>query len=202
MKTATLQAHLTAAKELLERTVADDEPFFPSVLVLRDGILIAQIMPPTPPEGGDPGLTVQRVAQLAADGYGADEVVIVMDTYQCIGEAVGKHPITGQGYVSGDLENLATQHDGIAKGWVTDALTVLVTPRDPAAEAAMWALPYLRQTDRTVTWGDPDEEIRGRLTHLYEPTPMDGRKPDLIATQLLSSIGCTVALAMYEDNRS
>lgn len=204
MKTATLQAHLAAAKELLTKTTQEDEPFFPAILVMRDGILVAQVIP-RPVMGGDPGGTIQRTAQLCADGFGADEIVIIADTYMHCGElaSAGTNPVTGQPWAMGDLENLVTHHDGIAKGWVTEALSVLVVPRGEQSRA-LWTLPYFREPDgKTLTWGDPQDESAegGRLTHVYGQSPLP-KMPDRTVTAMLASVGCAVALAVYEDNRS
>jgi len=203
MKTATLQAHLAAAKELLIKATREDEPFYPAILVMRRGLLVAQVIP-RPVIGGDPGATIQRTAQLCADGYGADEIVIIVDTYMHCGEQTssGTNPVTGQPWAMGDLENLVTEHDGIAKGWVTEALSVLVVPRGEQRRT-LWTLPYFREPDGTLTWGDGQDESAegGRLTHLYGQSPLP-QMPDRTVTTMRASVGCAVALAVYEDNRS
>lgn len=196
MNTTQMSAHLTSARASLETTVADDREFAPMIVVMRGGLMIAQVLP----QGGAGGM-IQRVAQLCAEGFGADEILLVMDSYLVTGDGIS--PLTGQEWGTGEMEFAVQHHDALAKGWVTECLTVLAVPREGAF--AGWSLPYFREADRSVTWGDPSDiaEGEGRLTRLYESTPLGGRQlPDREMAAVLAGLGAVVMLAEYEDNRS
>lgn len=196
MNTEVLSAHLTSARTTLADSVRDGRQFAPMIIVVRGGLMIAQVLPPT----GDGG-TIQRIAQLCAEGFRADEILLVIDTYLATGHGT-INPITGREYGPDEMADVAVNHDGLAKGWVTECLTVLAVSREGTQTG--WSLPYFREADRTVTWGDPKnmDDLAGRLTRLYESTPLGGHLEDREMAFLLAGLEAVVMLAEYEDNRS
>lgn len=196
MNTELLSAHLTSARDTLEASVRDGREFAPMIIVVRDGLMIARVLPPT----GDGG-TIQRIAQLCVEGFRADEILLVIDSYLATGDGT-INPVTGREYAHDEMADVATNHDGLAKGWVTECLTVLAVPR--AGTQTGWSLPYFREADRSVTWGDPKnmDAVAGRLTDLYESTPLGGHLEDREMAFLLAGLEAVVMLAEYEDNRS
>lgn len=99
------------------------------------------------------------VAHLMAGGYGADVLAFVTDTYTTTHRV---NPLTGREWEANDMDTLAREHDGIAKGWVSDAMMAHVINR--AGDQAVTSMPY-RIVDGEHVWGEvsrllPDDEGR------------------------------------------
>lgn len=202
MQEKEFQGHVTAAKTTLEHTAAQGRNFAPMVMVIRDGRMVAQIIP-----GEGDGAIVAKTARVAAASFGADELLLVNDTYMADGPD-RLNPVTGREWQHGDMEDLVHNHDGIAKGWVTEALMVLVTGRDQPDHMA--SLPYVRHPDGTVTWSPDGHDLvdgrggqehipGGRFTGLFDGLTLDMRVPDPIAALVLGRMDAMVALAFFED---
>jgi hypothetical protein len=149
------------------------------------------------PPSGD-GTTIMRIGQLAAEGYRADAMIVCMDTYTA-GEMM--NPYTMKPWVRGDMEYLATHHDGIARGWVRDALMVLFVRRD--GTPSMYTMAYKR-TETGVEWlsdkprggGEEDDwHAAGPMTTMMEPLGVFSgleSPSDHLVGRFLSKIGATV----------
>lgn len=204
------QSHIDHAREMLEYSVSEQVGFKPIVNVRRDGRPCALILPRGP--GDDPGAVITWVCQLAAELFAADEILIISDTYH---STLTTNPMTGQAWRSGEMEQLATEHNGVEKGWVMDAISLIQVTREPPA-AQMVALGYSVQDDGKVIWSDPiglpaSKEVRsdhtvkatdGRWITVFDrPAGMPTRPSgitDLEAGKLMTVANCVVMLAQYE----
>jgi len=185
-------AHIRAAKITLEAVLGLGAGFAPMIMVMRGGETVVNICPPT----GD-GQTIYQVAQIAADGYWADEILMVIDTYAAH-ELI--NPYTFQPWRRGEMEDLAVNHRGVERGWVRDAIMLLFVSRSGKPE--MFTLPY-RRAEGGVTWLE-DEEKRsdgymvagGMLTRVFEPCgifPAGKHRPtDAQMQRFLEGIGAEV----------
>lgn len=59
-------------------------------------------------------------------GFAADVFAVVNETYKT---RIEFNPLTGKHWEPGEMQQAAEQHDGIAKGWVSESLQVLVVNR-------------------------------------------------------------------------
>lgn len=202
MKDDELAAHVAAAKTTLGHTVAKGEPFAPMVMVIRGDRMVAQIIPGT----GDGGM-IAKTARVAAASFGADELVMVSDSYAAAGPTM-TNPVTGKEWQHGDMEDLVNNHRGLERGFVTEAIVVFVTGRDRPDHLVI--LPYVRHIDGTVTWRDDITDAvdgrdgaqalpGGRFTGLFDGLTPEMRVPDPIAALLLGRMDATVALAFFDD---
>ncbi len=194
-----MAAHIKAARDVLTYSVDRGEAFAAQVIVMRDGRLVAQVMPP---DGRGP--VVEKVARVAAAAFGAHELVLVSDTYQATGPD-RLNPLTGKTWRPGEMQDIADNHDGIARGLVHEALMVYIC--GPAQPDRMICLPYTRRDDK-VDWGEPEdltdgkngrEELHSRFSDLFARITPDMKVPDPIAALLMSKMDATVALAFYSD---
>lgn len=150
-----------AAKEILVDAVKRGRTLGPSVLVYRGNEQIAII-----------GLArsnrddMLSVASVAAYAFEADMLAVVHDTW--FAHDPSKNPLTGNDWQPGDMQDLVDNHDGIAKGWVSDAILVVACNR--AGDQMQEMIPYrIRKRSRytTVDWIDkpplpedvPEDEI-------------------------------------------
>jgi hypothetical protein len=186
-----LQAHMGAARITLETVVGLGKSFAPMIMVVRGGETVAHIIPPS----GD-GQMIHRIAHLAADGYLADEIIIVTDTYSA---RELFNPYTFKPWQRGELEDLAVNHNGVERGWVRDALMLLFVRR--VGKPSMYTLPY-RPVSGVVTWLDDERTsddsylAAGLLTTVMEPTgmfkPGEVRPGDEVFTRFLERLGASV----------
>lgn len=100
-----------------------------------------------------------EAAWFASRGFSADVVSVTMETWQRAakfgpdGEPESMvNPLTGRPIEQGDLGDLAMNHDGIARGWVVEALVTQVLNR--AGDTLAAVQPY-RIEGRQVEWLEP-----------------------------------------------
>lgn len=205
-----INAHVEASMSTLEELVRDGDTFSPMLMVYRGEFMVAQVMPQNPGPDVDPGAVLEFVGQLCAQLFRATDLLIVMDAYCATGPTM-TNPLTGKEWQHGDMARLAEQHDGRAKGWVSDALTLILQDRDGAE--ALIELPY-RLEGRRVRWGreqrfglgSPDTHRvgQGRLSGLFTPPPgmpsVPSTMTDLDAAKLITVADCLVALAVRTDH--
>jgi len=196
----TFRGHIEAAKATLAETVAQGKDFAPMVMVIRGGRMVAQVIPGT----GDGG-NVAKVARVAAASFGADELLLVNDTYMASGET-RLNPVTGKEWQHGDMANLVEHHRGLERGFVVEAITVFNTGHGVADHLV--SLPYKRLERGRVEWLSPhdmedgreDQELRGgRFAGLFAGLTPEMRVPDPIAALLLGRMEALVALAFFKD---
>jgi hypothetical protein len=105
--------------------------------------------------GGEPaalfGLRPDRdamlaVARAAATGLGADVLVVALESWH---STLLKSPVTGKPWAPDEMEELARNHHGRERGWVSDAIVLHVANR--AGDFAGAILPYT--VDRGVCGG-------------------------------------------------
>lgn len=193
------KAHIEAAQTTLTASVAKGAEFSPMVMVIRDDRMVAQIMP-----GAGDGGNVAKVARVAAASFGADELLMVSDTYMASGQDT-LNPITGKDWRPGEMEDVVNHHRGLEQGFVVEALLVFHTGYGVANH--MVSLPYKRHGKR-VEWLPPDDMEDGykdqrvnggRFANVFDGLTRDMRVPDPIAALLLGRMDAMVALAFFED---
>jgi len=202
LKNEDVAVHVGAAKSTLEHTVAKGKAFAPMVMVIRDGRIVAQVLPS---EGA--GAVIAKTARVAGAAFGADELVLVSDTYLAIG-ADPLNPLTGQQWRSGEMQDLAENHDGIARGLVSEGLLIFIC--GPSQPDHLVSLCYTRHDDGTVTWDDELDVVhgrdgaqelpQGRFTGLFDGITKEMRVPDPFAALVLGKqLDAMVALSVYDD---
>jgi len=210
-----LEVHALAAKETFTQMLADQGQFAPMVIAFRQETMICMAVP-----GAGDGRVVAATARLMASGFHADSVMVTSDTY---GANQLDNPLTGRRWRAGEMEDVALNHDGIAQGWVHEALIVNVIAREGRQLLRM--LPYLRGSDGTsVTWldegldadtdwqmVDTDTRFGTIMTAPLMPDPpmhVLGRKPtrgetDLTVAKLLADPdigGCAQVMLLRTDS--
>jgi hypothetical protein len=103
---------------------------------------------------------VLEAADIAARGFGADAIALVMDTWCATDDFALYSPLTGQSWGPGEMQHAAEDHGAVEKGWLSDAL--LVTVHNRAGDVAAVTLPY-RIASREVIWAEPQVEPAGLL---------------------------------------
>lgn len=132
-----LETAMASAKNNKERAVGRAERHSdPVITCIRGEEVIAMVVVAL---AGDEFL---RVASVCATGYRPDIMTVAVDTYQ----AHERPPRPGE------LNDLADNHDGIARGLVFEALVVLAANR--AGDVLVASAPY-QVSGREVTWVDP-----------------------------------------------
>jgi len=200
-----VQVHIESARLTFEQMIADDAVFRPMIMVYRDDLMIARVMPNSP--GSDGGAVIHFAAQISVALFRATDLVIVMDSYH---SNLLINPMTGKEWEHGEMNDLADNHDGRAHGWVTDSITMIL--EDRAGANALVEMPY-SVDGKTVRWkGEPilfglpggdssGHAGGGRLSGLFEPPPdmpvVPDSLTDLDAARLVTASHCMVALAVY-----
>lgn len=132
------------------------------------------------------------VVRAAATGFSADILVWISDTYKA---TTLLSPISGKEWQRNEMQAVAEFYEGREKGWLVDAITVLVANR--AGDLAASMLPY-RTAGGRLEWideGDPDwdstagEEVGGIIPRILreamkEPTltqSMDAQIREMMA---------------------
>lgn len=201
------------ARTILKYCVADDRPFSAGVVATRGEQEVAIVQFP-----GTIRDQILHVGLVAAGGYAADTVAIVMDTYSAMQPI---NPRTGAEWERGELEECARYYDGLEKGYVIDALTIHIVNR--ALDQAMVTMPYSIDGKRirwrkshTMTSLTPEHGITGFISEAMmsamaippiQPTDMREviddenysleRARDLfdcITTEIIGKMGGAVAL--------
>jgi hypothetical protein len=144
------------------------------------------------PGDGD-GQRIASTARTMAVGFEADAVAISTDSYVSDHQ---QNPMTGQPWNYGAMELLADQHDGIARGWVKEALMIAVYRHD--GHAVMCELPYVRQPDGVITWlNDPasdqwhESPPVGRLARVMSTDPTKDHTGNTLLESMRQALGST-----------
>ena len=141
-----LDLHVQSARMTLEERTAQGAPFAPMILPFRQNRMIAMIIPPD----GD-GAQIASTARLAVNGFDADMVLIVSDSYMAATTDM-INPVTEKPWNHGDMEDLAANHHGLERGLITECLVVSAIRRGDTT--LFRSLPYVREKDGTVTWAE------------------------------------------------
>lgn len=86
------------------------------------------------------------VARIAITGFSADVAALIVEGWQTECE---DNPVTGQPWGPNEMQDLVDHHDGIAKGWISDGMTVMSVNR--AGDTLFTSL-LLRIHGRRVKW--------------------------------------------------
>ncbi len=184
---------LAEAASVLESSREAGEEYVPALFVQRgeERVALCMAIPSTREK-------VMALCQLAAIGFQPTHIVLVTDTWQT---PRGVNPVTGQDWHHGEMADLAMNHDGIAKGWVSEALSAVVV--DNTGEHMVWELPY-KATGPKVEWSPPEllEGVTGDLpaalvammTSIPEPPPPDVKVLDTYGMEgILAGRDCATA---------
>ncbi len=143
-----MSIHQTVREIARNRTEAVAGDAEPSVLIVRDGRIIAVV------EGPDPNDLLAQVP-MAAVGYGADAVAFC---FEGVVPRVETNPLTGQGWQRGEAEQVRLENDGVARGWVSDVLVVAYVGRDGSIHTSAQ---NFAKVDGVVTWDSENEQPGG-----------------------------------------
>ncbi len=114
-----------------------------------------------------------KCALLAVRGFSADMLALIFETWQATDLI---NPVTGKRWGPREMQDAADNHDGVAKGWITDALMVSVYNR--AGDATSTILPY-RISNKVVVWSKPMEAATALGGYVHNALLQIMRKPDL-----------------------
>jgi len=113
--------------------------------------------------------TMFGIARMGTIGFEADVLGVMNESYHSTSDT---NPLTGDPWAPGEMQVLAEQHDGLANGWVREALTLLACNRAGDVKT-MW-LPYAIK-GRAVEWGEVfglDLEVGGYVPDTLRDTMM------------------------------
>ena len=108
-----------------------------------------------------------RLAQWCAVGLSADVVALRSEGWTRVSDL---NPVTGRDWEPGEMGQVATEHDGLAKGWVSEGLIISVHNR--ADDQLTIHQPYVIE-GRTVSFGAP-----------WSVTDADGYVTDVMAAAM------------------
>lgn len=101
---------------------ADDRPELrPSIQGWR-GLAPVVLMIPSQVDR-DEGL---KAAWIAATGFGCDSIAFTVDTWSA---RTRTNPVTGKPWGPREMQDVVHNHDGMAKGWITEGLSTFVVNR-------------------------------------------------------------------------
>lgn len=187
------------------------------VLAYRGGRLMAMVRI----QGHlDRDMALQAV-DFAAKGWGADVVAMLLETWQ---STLDTNPVTGKPWGPREMTDLAENHDGVAKGWIRDAVSVFAVDR--TGEIASDNLLY-RWFGNQLVWEPEDrgpitqhrgylvDRMRDAMTApVFDPEtealPGDLQATDAVERRALTDAGfaavlqrvipCTIAFVIDADN--
>jgi hypothetical protein len=139
------------------------------VCAYRDGELVAQAF--ALPDRDK----MLDCVQVMCFGLMAYEITAAFETYHT---SLPKNPITEEEWGPGEMAFIAEEHDGIKKGWVTEATSLSAYSRDGAWFMA--TLPFSTK-EGEVTWGEP---VIMRSDQMTEKQQVGG----LVHERILASI--------------
>jgi hypothetical protein len=98
--------------------------------------------------------TILLTASFCASAFAADSIGIVFETYQGVHDPLDPHrceinPLTGKTWGPGEMDDAAKNHEGIAKGWLNECVSMAVADR--AGDFAMTARPF-SYTEGRLVW--------------------------------------------------
>lgn len=135
----------------------------PMVEILRGGkpVSLSFLMPSLD--------TMYRDIALLIEGFDADAVIFTVESYRRLTKA-DKNPATGEDWGPGAYQDLAENHDGLAKGWVEESLMTFGANR--AGDVVAAEFPYHFEGDEP-TFGamiemgaEPDHRLGGRVPEM------------------------------------
>lgn len=126
------------ARARKESAVVDTNPM---LIAVRDGLPFALLE--SPAVGG-----LLDLAAIAARGYGAEALALV---FEGVVPAAEVNPFTGRPWQRGEADDCRRSHDGIANGWVHEALVISIVTWDGAERATTQ---WLTDVAGRITWGD------------------------------------------------
>lgn len=95
------------------------------------------------------------VARVATSGFDADMLSIAFETWAA---TLKCNPVTNRRWREGEMQDVARNHDGRAKGWIKDVVFVFVVNR--AGDFAEASMPYRPDADR-IHWDKPTVNYTG-----------------------------------------
>jgi hypothetical protein len=146
------------ARERKESTVAEshdtDRPDIPPILVGFRGDHPVAMMMPT----GGARDTILQAGKLLIVGMGCDTVSVSTEGWR----ATDPHtnPVTGEPWEHGQMEDVAYNHDGLAKGWITEMLNIMTVNRAGDLAAGLIEFTVTMSTNAfgipswTLSWGE------------------------------------------------
>lgn len=194
MINAELDVHERVARKILEQRVRAGAAFHPMLLGFRDDELLVSVIPP-PPGDGD---AILSVGTLMSGGFALDQMLLLADTYH---SKMRENPVTGERWRHGEMGILAEYHNGMEKGWVTEALVLSLLRRQQSA-LEMRVIPYRRTAGGTVSWqsserldATEDTAVTGRLTTMMSADPLgqpvnSREEADREVLDVLAAAGC------------
>jgi hypothetical protein len=153
--------------------------------------------------GRDDTLAVVRACAM---GFGPDVLAAIWETWAVPGEEDAKspeeivNPVTGRPFEDGDMARLVAEHDGLAKGWITEALLVHVANR--AGDTGSGALQYAIK-GRRVEWGlsTSDAGLQGRVADRLAAVMTEAtvaQEASVVLPKLMAELGEERALAQMD----
>lgn len=126
-----------------------------------------------------------RAAYLCATGFGCDSIAFSVDTWSA---TTMTNPLTKKRWGPREMQDLADNHDGVAKGWISDGLSTFVVNRagDLASVMQRYTLkgrdnPLLGRWVWSVTWG---ERYSDDALEPGAPDKIDGLVPEALISYM------------------
>lgn len=208
-----LEEQIRWARERKEGAVAEshdtDRPDVPPWLTgWRGDHPVISMMP----VNGDRNI-VLHAAKIMAVAFGCDIVSTNNETWMAVDAA--RNPVTGEEWGHGEMEDVALHHDGLAKGWITEAMTLMVVNR--AGDMATAILRFtvtphtnaLGITSWSIEWGKEErwtseETDRGSVMGVIPETLIEFmNEPDLMTQAMQDPIGQQMAAGLsLEEQRA
>lgn len=190
MTLTALDTHITVAKHTLADLAKDGQTFGPTMIPIRNGLPVASVMPPD-------DTSLLKFARLVAAGFVAEEMLLVCDTWSTRSPI---DPRTGEAWKHNALEEAVVMDDGLAKGWVSEALTLTWFVKADGSTGTV-VLPYTR-TDTDIVWAEPELDklaVDTDAVRMWSAAPrpeseLDDETIDSMLALLLTFKGCTVEL--------
>lgn len=98
-----------------------------------------------------------HAARLAAVGFGCDTLALSVDTW---GTSRRTNPVTGKAWGEREMQQVVEQHQGIERGWITEALSTFVVNRAGDVASAWQPYTATRRTNVlgivswSIEWGE------------------------------------------------
>lgn len=106
------------------------------------------------PDGRD---ELVALARLATVGFDADVVTMIHEVYLTLPEAAARNPVTGHPWQPGEIGDVVDNHQGIQKGWISEAVAASVTTR---AGSYLAGIAPFRFIGKLLTWPSPAGWLR------------------------------------------
>lgn len=162
------------------------------------------------PVNGDRDI-ILHAAHIMTRAFGCDVVATNNETWMATDAA--NNPLTGKRWEHGEMEDVALNHDGLAKGWITEAMTLMVVNRAGDIATAILRFVTTQHTNAlgitswTIEWGEEsrwtsDDVADGQVTGLIPETLVEFmNEPDMM-TEFMSIPGLAeefAALSLEEQ---